>query len=395
MDKRFFVKILRKYLNGEATDEEEQFLFTYYNLFENEPDVVSLLNDEELVNIKHQLDEGLWANIKERETSPDTIIPHWKFKEKSNWLWLKIAATLLIVISATLIIRFKHSTKSEELAGSKIIQHDVMPGGNKAVLTLSNGQHIVLDQLNKGQIAVQHNTVINKVNDGQLVYASNHENQVQPANVSWNTLTIPTGGQYNIVLPDGTKVFLNSQSTLSFPTSFTGNERNVTLTGEAYFEVAKNPAMPFKINVANHQTVEVLGTHFNIMAYENDNNIETTLLEGSVKISSNGHQTMLKPGEMANNDLKSSVLTVRQADIDDVMAWKNGYFRFHNEGIKNIMKKASRWYNIDIVYSGNVTNHTFGGIYARNRELSELLKGLESTGIIHFSIEGRRITVMP
>jgi len=211
--------------------------------------------------------------------------------------------------------------------------------------------------------------------------------------VAFNTISTPVGGQYTVVLPDGSKVWLNAASSLKFPTAFTGTERRVELTGEGYFEVAKNKHMPFKVNF-NREEVEVLGTHFNISAYPDEAVTRTTLLEGSVRISKNNIKKILVPGQQAISSMQTGGFNIAEVNTDEAIAWKNGLFLFHNENIRSIMKKIARWYNVDVNYQGSFTNQEYGGRISQSKNLSEILKNLELTGTIHFKIEGRRVTVM-
>jgi transmembrane sensor len=383
--------LYQRYIADACTHEELQEFKNLVKQNADNPELIQLMDDS-------------WDTLSETDIQNsdrradhiyDHIINQSQTVKNNNKLWFKIAASVMLFISVSLVLHGIYSGGNKPVAvADKNLPLVVLPGSSKAVLTLANGKKVELNEKIKGEVAVQSNTVIHKTTGGQLVYTTNPASQSAAANVL-NTLTVPTGGQYDIVLADGTKVFLNSESSLTYPASFTGNQRNVTLTGEAYFEVAKNAAMPFKVNVAGKQQVEVLGTHFNIMAYANDDHIKTTLLEGSVRLSLPGYQTILKSGQVAYHDLNTSAVAVQPADIDEAIAWKNGYFKFHHQDIKSIMKKITRWYNVEVAYNGNITSHTFGGIYLRNRELSELLKGLENTGLVHFKTEGRRVTVMP
>jgi ferric-dicitrate binding protein FerR (iron transport regulator) len=208
-----------------------------------------------------------------------------------------------------------------------------------------------------------------------------------------NTITTPKGGQYQVRLLDGSSVWLDAASSITFPSTFTGNKRQVQLTGEAYFEVAKNRAKPFLVNVEDKQQIEVLGTHFNVQAYPDDRDIKTTLLEGSVKLLYKNRQAILKPGQTAVNDPDQSLL-IKPADIYEVMAWKNNMFVFNNENIKSIMKRISRWYDVDVVFEGNLEKVNFFGNYSRLKSLENLLKDIELTEKVHFKIKGRRITII-
>jgi ferric-dicitrate binding protein FerR (iron transport regulator) len=203
------------------------------------------------------------------------------------------------------------------------------------------------------------------------------------------------GGQYQLLLPDGSKVWLNSGSSIRFPTAFIGKERVVELKGEAFFDIKENKKMPFIVRTNNSMDIKVLGTQFNVMAYEDEKSINTTLLEGSVQILKETGSTYLEPGQAAVLNKGSGKIKVAPADIEDAVAWKNGYFIFSNENIESIMRKVSRWYNVEIEYQGNLNNKDFVGTISRDKNISELLKMLELTGAIHFRIEGRRVTVMP
>ena len=259
-------------------------------------------------------------------------------------------------------------------------------------MTLDDGSKIDLDDAKTGILASESNIDIKKTGDGQLEYTAGAQNV---KTVKYNILSTPMGGEYQLVLPDGSKVWLNSGSTLRFPTAFIGSERIVELKGEAYFDIAKNPKMPFLVRTNNAMDIKVLGTQFNVMAYDDEKNINTTLVEGSVEVLKGSEKTNLKPGQEAILNRGSGNIKVAQADLEQAIAWKNGYFIFYNENIESIMRKVSRWYNVDIVYQGNLNNKDFVGTISRNKNVSELLKMLELTGAIHFSIDGRRITVMP
>lgn len=305
-------------------------------------------------------------------------------QQRPNYrLWMGIAASFVLVLSITLSF-YKHIPKATLIAGlaKKRIAKDILPGTEKAVLTLSNGNKVVLGKIRSGQT------------NNPLVFSSViPKSTAADSDDQQNTIAIPLAGQYHLTLPDGTLVYLNSASTLSYPTKFIGNARVVTLIGEAYFEVAKNPKMPFRVNVNNEQQIEVLGTHFNVKAYPDEHMISTTLLEGSVKVTARNQQVMLKPGQAAINNSASTIM-VKPADLEEVMAWKNGMFIFNNESITEIMKKISRWYDVEVVYQGNMENIYFTGNYSRSKSLSSLLQNIELMEKVHFNMEERRITVI-
>lgn len=263
---------------------------------------------------------------------------------------------------------------------------------------MADGHKISLTDAENGELAEQSGIKITKTADGQLVYnISNSDNSSQA--LSYNTIETPAGGQYQINLPDGTKVWLNSASSLRYPVLFTGKDRSVEITGEAYFEVAHNKSMPFKV-ITTDQTVEVLGTNFNVMAYPEEASTNTTLIEGSVKVVKDNTSKTITPGQQAR--VKAGKIDIVNANIQEVTAWKNGYFIFKSEDVKNIMRQLARWYDLEVEYQGNVSEKIFGAKISRFRNISEVLSILESTGSIHFKIitdslgrKERRIIVMP
>ncbi len=242
-----------------------------------------------------------------------------------------------------------------------------------------------------GDLIEQSGIKITRAENGMIAYSA-AKNSV----TGYNSIETPKGGEFKIVLPDGSKVWLNASSSLRYPTSFLGSERKVELTGEAYFEVAKNVLKPFKV-AGSDQVVEVLGTQFNISSYVDDAAVKTTLLEGSVRVLSNksSQVKMLKPGEQSNISYSANVFSVKQVDVEQAVAWKNGYFLFVDEDLKSIMRKFERWYDVDVEYKGNADDLRFGGIVSRSKSLSQALKIVEQTGNLKIKIEGRRVAIMP
>lgn len=301
------------------------------------------------------------------------------------------AAAILAFAITSVLYFFLPSTPVDVQAERKPIPHQVIPGGNKAVLTLADGSQITLDSTGNGAIASQGNVQVIKLDSGQLAY--NATKGTTGKEMSYNTLVTPRGGQFRIILPDGTKVWLNAASSLRFPTAFSGKKREVQLIGEAYFEVAHNPQMPFKVT-ANAMEVQVLGTHFNIMAYPDEANIETTLLEGAVKIENGENDVMLKPGQQAELNRKGKMSVNSNVDVEEVVAWKNGYFHFNHEPLEGMMRQIGRWYDAEISYEGNISDREFGGKIERGSDITEVLKILELSKV-HFRIEGKKIIVTP
>lgn len=278
-------------------------------------------------------------------------------------------------------------------AGSAITAGiDILPGGNKAVLTLGNGSIVELDTLPPGNQIEEGNSKIIKTDSGKLAYISKEgDKQAEPD--QYNAITIPKGGQYRLALPDGTQVWLNSGSWIKFPVTFTGNERTVELKGEGYFEVRKDTSRPFHVKTGGAD-IEVTGTHFNINAYEDEATVKTTLLEGSVKIMLLNNIINLKPGEQASWGFDKKVTTSSDITEEDIVGWKNGLFSFHHADIMDVMKQVARWYDVTIQYNGKIKNH-FNASIERNIPVSRLLKLLEGTGDVEFEIKDKTIIVNP
>lgn len=308
------------------------------------------------------------------------------------WTIRFAAASLIGVIALSTFLWFKQQSV-QSIVGPQ--QHytstkdDVNPGGNKAVLTLADGSTIILDTAENGALAQQGNTKVFKIN-GKLDYKVTGLSSALPM---FNTISTPRGGQYQVELPDGSQVWLNSVSSLRFPTAFNGKQRMVEITGEAYFEVAKNKAMPFIVRV-NGAEIEVLGTHFNVNAYSDESIIRTTLLEGAVKFVKDGSVAMLKPGQQSQLSLNGQLKTVSDIDVEKVIAWKKGFFLFEASDFETVSKQLKKWYDIEVIYDRKIDDLFYATI-PRNTKLSDLLKALSLTGKIKFKIEGKNVIVMP
>lgn len=389
--------LIKVYFNKTTTPDERDELISLLMHSENDDQVKTLLTDiwqdfnsQNKIFSNSQGDEML-ANILQKEKAdkePPVIVIH-----KRSFNWLHIAAAVIICVTAMgIYFLLKPQKPSQQIAQSKISPATIKPtiaaGGNKAMLTLSDGSSIMLDSTHQGTLAKQGNVKIVKVNIATLAY---NTGEAKTGVVVYNTLSTPIGGEYQLILPDGSKVWLNASSSIHFPTVFTGNERKVTVTGEAYFEVAKNAAMPFKINVKDMEVV-VLGTHFNIMAYDDESSMNTTLLEGSVKVTKGTIVKMLMPGQQSIIN-KTGEIKITDADVEEVMAWKNGWFQFDAYDIKTIMRQISRWYNVEIVYEGKVPEGHFSGLVSRNNDIFQVLKIMQSAGV-KFKIDGRKLIVL-
>jgi transmembrane sensor len=312
-----------------------------------------------------------------------------------------LASVIAIVIAwgVLLMLRPRLSTPVKPLVATHSrFKNDVQPGGNKAVLVLANGQSIVLDSANNGTLAMQGGIKVVKLSNGQLVYRAGQDNE-DSAPV-YNTISTPRGGQYELVLQDGTRVWLNAESSVRYPTVFTGKYRSVELSGEAYFEVAPRASNPFKIYMLNQpagtgknrKEIDVLGTKFNVMAYEEEKMIRTTLLEGAIQVGDESGKDLMKPGQQAEWQSGSGVRITDDADIDAAVAWKNGFFSFDRSDIRTIMRQLSRWYDLKVTYKDGGTAKMFWGGIQKDLPLSDVLRILEKSGV-EFSIDGKNVIV--
>ncbi|SEM82718.1 FecR protein [Mucilaginibacter gossypiicola] len=391
MDNKQLGNLLDRYMNKEASEQETRELFLYINDPQNEQQVTELFGDflnkesEERILPAYRQQEIL-NRIFEHQSSSGKKFKH-GILTQTKWA----AAILLFMLCGVYLLKSNKPKPAVLTAINKPKTFDKKPGSNKAILTLGNGSQIVLDSARNGMLVQQGNTKIIKSANGHIAYNKTLAATAAPI---YNTMTTPRGGKYDLQLSDGTRVWLNASSSITYPIAFSGTERRVTVTGEAYFEVAKNKNMPFKINVNDKEEVQVLGTHFNIMAYSDESQIKTTLLEGSVKIVRNKIMGMLKPGQQAQLSSDGKLSVTDDADINAVMAWKNGQTLFVNEDIKTIMRQVSRWYDIDVEYQGDIPARLFTGGISRESNLSVLLKVLEINKI-HFRAAGKKLIVTP
>ncbi|SHG30614.1 FecR family protein [Flavobacterium segetis] len=339
------------------------------------PEVTSEVTEEFITALREKMDAS--SNV---EDLPSSILT------QLNWRKIAVAASVFLMIGLGTLIFFQKSNLAPTVVASKEI-NDKKPGKTGAILTLSNGSVIVLDDVRNGLLANQQNTAIIKKNDG-IVYTADSN-----AQTVYNTMTTPRARQYNLQLSDGTKVWLNASSSITFPTSFSGKERKVSITGEVYFEVAKDKSRPFMVSV-NDMQVNVLGTHFNVNAYEDEKSVNTTLFEGSVLISKKNVSVLLKPGQQAEKQKSGTIVINNNVNLDQIIGWKNGTFFFENASLEMVLRQLSRWYDIDIVFEKGIKPRIFEGEIQRNLQLSQVLKILENSGI-HLKIEGKTLRVMP
>ena len=387
-------KLAQKYLQGTATEEEAKLLHEWFDTT-NAGETEMVVTDNPVT--AEQFGSEMLAELKSKIAGNKTLPV---VKKRIKWMRAAAAAIIILMLGAGtyfLFIKQKQKQITKIETQQRGLKNDVAPGGNKAILTLANGKQIILDSAANGTLTQQGNTKVIKLDSGQLAYQATGPESLEGsknwlAEVGYNMISTPRGGQYQIVLADGSKVWLNAASSLKFPALFVGKVRNVELTGEGYFEVAKNEKMPFHVKV-NDMQVEVLGTHFNVKAYGDEDIIKTTLLEGSVKVSKGSNSKMIKPLEQAIAMNNGQLTITNNVDVDEVMAWKNGLFNFNHADIKEIMRQAARWYDVDVVYEGNISNEKYIGKVARNTNLSEMMKILGLNGV-KYRIEGKKITVV-
>ncbi|MBB5646294.1 FecR family protein [Pedobacter cryoconitis] len=384
-----FLKAVKAYLEGTADETQLLFVEQYFDLFLDSEDIFESMDSEEIQSIH---DRMLWKINNEIEKK--TRISSGKMETArsfSKYLYMAAAAAFVIPMSLYIYQRNQVKPVISQLTSK------ITPGGNKAVLTLANGSKISLTDVKNGEVANQSGAVITKNRDSQLVYQSVSS---MAKEIAYNTIETPKGGQFQLILSDGTKVWLNAASSLRYPSTFGRGDRKVELVGEAYFEVAKNAGKPFLVS-SSKQVVEVLGTHFNINAYTNEPVVSTTLLEGSVKVISPFTNTykIIKPGQQSlinSDDINKTGIKVKNIDPDEAVAWKNGYFMFEKEGIASILRKVSRWYDVEIEnpQGEKLDKLLFSGTLSKYSDVSKVLRKLELTESIHFKIVGRRIIVM-
>lgn len=387
------VVLVEKYLAGTISSEEKATLQKWYQSFDDSEVRIESQDGLTEDDLALRMRDKLLASIQ-----PAPVISlRQKFVKR-----MAAAAAVLILVAAGYYFVSRNGKQHNEPGGKETSMADgfaaIVPGGDKALLKLADGSTIVLDSAGNGLIVEQGNVKVEKLSNGLLSYSIDGR-PLSPGDAAfYNTISTPRGGQYQVTLSDGTRVWLNAASSVKFPVVFTGKERRIEITGEAYLEVAKNAAMPFKVNAA-HTEVEVLGTHFNVNAYEDEPAVRTTLLEGKVKVSAlaaAGTQTptFLLPGQQAGVTNKGKMSVNKNADLEEAVAWKNGMFQYKSTDVKTIMRQLARWYDVEVEYRGNISLH-FTGQLKRKENISSVLEKLALTEAVHFRIEGRKIIVTP
>ncbi|RPD41828.1 FecR domain-containing protein [Chitinophaga barathri] len=376
-------KLLQQYLDGKCTPGEAEALMAWLQANGNHKALLQKMQEEfsqvltSQPAIDQEISDRIEARLLQQIGAPKVV----HLRRRRTWL---AAASILVLLAAGGLYLFTaDNTEVPKLASTPDITapKDIAPGSSKAVLTLTDGSTITLDSAGN-QVIHQGQTLV-QLNNGRLEYDTDNIGQA----VGYNMLAVPRGGQFTIVLPDGSRVWLNSASKLRYPTAFTGEKRLVELEGQGYFEVQKDAEHPFIVKTKSLD-VEVLGTGFDVMAYPDEKSINTTLVEGAVRVK----DVMLKPGQQARMEYSTGCIYVEPADIQQVIAWKTGFFEFDDANLAEIMRQASRWYDIDIVMNTTGKDKAFGGRISRNLPLSELLHMLEANGA-RFNLQGRKLIV--
>lgn len=376
MNQEHIYILIQKYRDNTASEAEKEELLKWYRQ--------KAYQDAEFPESEDAVGDFMLSRL------TDEIKPAPRSISYTKWL---AAASILLILGISWLFVSKFSGGANNTLAQK---NDIPPGRNKAILTLADGSKIALTDTGNGKIASQSGIQITKSAKGQLIYtikASGNSNTVSGATqqIAFNTIETPKGGQFQVILPDGSKVWLNAYSSLKFPVNFRlAKERRVELKGEAYFEVVHNEALPFRV-ITGKQVVEDLGTRFDVNAYDDEASTKTSLLQGKVRVTAGGKTTLLIPGQQAT---VANGIKVSEINTGEVIAWKNGYFNFDDEKLENIMKSVARWYNVDVVFEDeSLKSETFGAITTRFANISTLLKIMEQTGDARFSIDGSTIKI--
>lgn len=371
----FYQQLVERYVTSTASKQELDLLF-------------HLMDDEEFCEVMAEtMDHHLLENLEKVKQAKLVSL------RKKRYRFVGIAASLILMISITSLYFFSGYNKDVKSKQSiNVITSVISPGENKAVLTLADGKQIILKDHNNKLLSKEAGLMVYNSKEGVLTYKAGSS---ASTSISYHTISTPMGGQYKLILEDGTKIWLNAASTVRFPSRFSSEQRKIEVSGEVYCEISKDPKRPFRVGFGN-QMVEVLGTHFNINAYADENFTRTTLLEGSIKIVNTQtlQSKLLVPGDQAKMDPINNQLKIEKVNTEAVVSWKEGYFLFNQEPLESIMRKVSRWYDVEIIYKGDIPQKKFGGNISKFNDVNELLDVLSATGSVRFETQGRRIIVM-
>lgn len=366
------------------TDQEATDFFSwYYNVSADEFHyLLQRASDGGQPLVYEEASPAFLTQLNSRLTALDNEEQGAPVRKLSRMWWA--AAAILVLAAGTWMVVKRPAVKQDITVNTPV--QDIAPGKNGAILTLADGSQITLDSIGNGQISNQNGSRV-ILQNGSLTYDA-----ASAVTASYNTIRTPIARQFRLVLPDGSRVWLNAASMLKYPTAFTGTDRTVEVSGEAYFEIAPDAEKPFRVKVNNKATIEVLGTDFNINAYMDESNIRATLLTGSIKVNATGGSAVLKPGQQAA--IRETIQVNKEINTGQVTAWKDGIFNFDGMGVEEVMRQLTRWYDIDVVYEQNIPDIRFYGEIGRNLSLSQVLEGLKLSGV-NFRIEGRKLIVLP
>ena len=357
---------------------------------EHMPDICSQLGIEETNQESEPDYNNEWQRLLERipEEEANQLPERRILRIWSAGRWAIAAAVLLCVVGGAIMLKNK---PQQTLAGN--VEKPIVPGSKKAVLITDKGQQITLDSSEEKMVLQGKNFTIQTNRNGQLINKSTATGADVDAEVRINTVATPPGGQYEVILPDGTKATLNAASGISYPTAFRTSKREVKITGEVYFEVAQNARQPFVVSTERNMKIEVLGTSFNVNAYSNEPSVKTTLLDGAVRVATDKAAQILKPQQQAQLTDDGAMHLMTNVDVSSVIAWKNGVFEFNSTDIQSVMREISRWYNVDITYEGKIPTDLFSAIINRQNSIDQVLTMLQNTLRVHFAIKNRTVYV--
>ena len=391
-------ELLDRYYTQTCTPAEQELVERFYAQLRSAGELE--WNEGEKEQLGKEMELRLLEHV-HRSLQPPVISMYPAKRKRIRW-WMAAAIAGFVVAGGWVWL------KSLQRRPAAAVVATIRPGGDKAILTLADGKQVVLDSAGNGTVAEERGMKITKVDGGLLTYKGLNGDSIGPAHEtnggsdlkgntgdanSFNTLAVPRGGKFQVVLPDGTHVWLNSGSTLRYPTAFSGKARRVELTGEGYFDVKHDAARPFFVR-SGETDVEALGTGFNLMAYDDEPGMKVTLVDGSVAVGKAADRVVIRPGEQAVLKDRKGRAVIGRPDLKEVLAWKDGDFRFDGTDIASIMRQVARWYDVNIAYSGTMPTNKFTGVIPRKSDVRELLTVLEVTGKVHFRQNGKTVTVI-
>ncbi|WP_456311743.1 FecR family protein [Pseudomonas shirazensis] len=373
-------KLIIKKINNTLSPEEESVFNIWYNESEENRHYFAKVENNYQIEMENINLDKAWNAI-DRKISPS--------KNRKQFYRYAIAASVALLMGIGYFTVTKTTAIDSGKGSAQTEEGEVTKNTNDIILTLSDGSKVILNDQKNGVVASQQSVVITKDKDGSIRYDENNDQHT--GKPTYNTLITPNGKTFQIALPDGTNVWMNAGSSLKYPTYFDGNERLVVLTGEAYFEVSHDAKMPFKV-FSNGQQVEVLGTHFNIRAYENEPLLKTTLLEGKIKITESDNSSLVKPGQQVKVSLTNHSMKIAEVNTESAVAWKSRLFYFEDAKYDEIMREIERWYDVKVIYKGKIPDERFQGAIQKDLKLNQVLKMLESNDV-HFKVSGKEVLV--